>query len=137
MSKRRGPSYTQAEVLHLLTIVREHLPIGQDEWEGVCQEHILAWPNCGRDYLSIRRKFNQLANKHMPTGETVCPPEVREAKEISALITEKADIEIFEDDEEPFVFGFSKSSDESASLPRTVTTSTKSGDTEVDSVILQ
>ena len=95
MSKRRGPSYTQAEVLHLLTIVREHLPIGQDEWEGVCQEHILAWPNCGRDYLSIRRKFNQLANKHMPTDEPVCPPEIREAKEISALITEKADIEIF------------------------------------------
>ena len=60
------------------------------------------------------------------------------AKEKSALITEKADIEIFEDDEEPFVLGFSKSSDESVSHPRTVTTSTNSGDTEeVDSVISQ
>ena len=73
----------------------------------------------------------------MPTGETVCPPEVREAKEISALITEKTDIEIFEDDEEPFVLGFSKSSDESVSHPRTVTTSTNSGEIEVDSVISQ
>ena len=67
----------------------------------------------------------------------MCTPEVREAKEISALITEKADIEIFEDDDEPFVLGFSKSSDESVSRPRTVTTTTNSGDTEVDSSISQ
>ena len=59
------------------------------------------------------------------------------AKEISALITEKADIEIFEDDEEPFVLGFSKSRYESVSPPHTVITATNSGDTEVDSSISQ
>ena len=97
MSKRRGPSYTQAEVLHLLTIVREHLPIGQDEWEGVCQEHILAWPNCGRDYLSIRRKFNQLANTHMPTGETVCPPSMQDFFKYSMMMREADRKEIMEE----------------------------------------
>ena len=119
-SKKRGPSYSPQEQQCLLDIVRNHLPIGQDDWEGVCADHLVSWPESGRDYLSVRRKFNQLANKNMPTGNPSCPPEVREAKDILELIKEKADIDNFsEEEDEPLGSGTQQSS---VSLPATVTT---------------
>ena len=95
-TKKRGPSYSPLELASLLETIKSLLPIGQEDWETVCSQHLLSWPDSGRDYLSIRRKFNQLANKNMPTGNPSCPPEVRDAKAILDLIKQKADIEIFD-----------------------------------------
>ncbi len=100
-NKKRGPSYSHQEVESLLGLVAEELPIGQEDWESVCSQHILIWDNLGRDYLSLRRKFNQLAGKKVPTGDPNCPPQVREAKRILAMIKEKAEIEVFSGSEEP------------------------------------
>ena len=91
-----------------MDIVRRIRPIGQDKWEAVTTEHIQTWPDCGRDYLSICRKFNQLANRPNPTGDPHCSEEVREAKEILQLIKDRADIENFSDEEEVIVAGFSQ-----------------------------
>ena len=99
-TKKRGPSYSHQELTCLLKIVREVLLIGQDDWENVTTDHTTIWPDSCRDYLGIRRKFNQLANKNIPTGDPTCPPEVREAKEILSLIKEKTEIDNFDDDDD-------------------------------------
>ena len=96
-SKKRGPSYSKEEVDTLLCIVYQKLPIGQDDWDGVYEEHLSRWPDTDRDVLSLRRKFNQLANKKVPTGDPNCPPHVREAKQILFLIKEEADMLDMED----------------------------------------
>ena len=99
-AKKRGPSYSHDEVTTLLGVIRQHLPIGLEEWEAVLREHIETWPESGRDTTSIRRKFNQLANKKVPTGDPRCPPQVKEAKRILYLIKQKADVEDFDSEDE-------------------------------------
>ena len=37
----------------------------------------------------------------MPNGDPTCPPEVKEAKEITSLIKEKVEIDTLDDEEEP------------------------------------
>ena len=46
-SKGRGLSYSPQETNDLLQITREHLPIGQEEWEAVCTQHLIRWPDSG------------------------------------------------------------------------------------------
>ena len=58
--------------------------------------HLENYP--GRTLDSIRRKFNSLANHKKPTGDPNCPPAVRRAKRIFALIRERMDISEGEDD---------------------------------------
>jgi hypothetical protein len=123
-SKRRGKTYTPQEQQCLLNIVRRIRAIVQDEWEAVTTEHLQTWPDCGRDYLSIRRKFNQLANRPNPTGDPHCPEEVREAKEILQLIKDRADIENFSDEEEKVVAGVPSEGDNRLSPPTVATNAT-------------
>lgn len=96
----RGLTYSIQETNDLLEITRELLPIGQEEWEAVCTQHLEKWPDSGRDLVSLRRKFNQLAQKNMPTGDPRCPDSVREAKRINFLIKQKADLETFSAEDE-------------------------------------
>ena len=95
-AKKRGPSYSNEEVKSLLGVIRRHLPIGPDEWEGVLVEHLESWPDTVRDVTSIRRKFSQLHNKKIPTGDPRCPPLVKEAKRIVYEIKQQAEAEEFE-----------------------------------------
>jgi hypothetical protein len=39
--KKKGFNYSSTEVNHLLEIISKHLPIDQDEWQAVVNEHIL------------------------------------------------------------------------------------------------
>ena len=116
-----------------MDIVRRIRPIGQDEWEAVTAEHLQTWPDCGRDCLSIRRKFNQLANRPNPTGDPHCPEEVREAKEILQLIKDRADIENFSDEEE--VLPGVLSEDDNRLSPPTVATNATANAAESDSSV--
>ena len=92
----RGLGYTDIELQALLDIVEEVLPRSPNEWEEVSRRHIENYP--GRTLDSIRRKFNALANHKKPTGDPHCPPTVRRAKRIFALIRERMDISDGEDD---------------------------------------
>ena len=94
----RGPTYTNEEVTYLFEIMREVLPIGEMEWERVHETHLLRFPGCTLE--SLKRKFYQLANKPMPTGEANCPAFVREAKRIVREITGKSELEAFANDDE-------------------------------------
>ena len=94
----RGLGYTDSELEALLDIVEEVLPRSPNEWEAISRRHIENFP--GRTQDSIRRKFNSLANHKKPTGDPNCPPTVRRAKRIFALIRERMDISDGEDDNE-------------------------------------
>ena len=95
-NKRRGPTYSTEEVDHLLQSLREHLPIGPEEWDLVASEHVKTWGQNGRDTTSLRRKFNQLVKQKMATGDPHCPPHVREAKRIMIGIRQKAELDTCE-----------------------------------------
>ena len=51
-NKRRGPTYSTQEVDLLLDALREHLPIGPEEWDLVASEHIRTWGENCRDTTS-------------------------------------------------------------------------------------
>ena len=84
----------------MLALVRQHLPIGQEDWKVVSQQHSLEWPHTDRCYNSVRKKFYSYASARMPTGDPNCPPNVVEAKRIVEAIKSKADIETFDSTEE-------------------------------------
>ena len=66
------------------------LPIGPTEWEQVLDLHSAQYP--GRDVNSLRRKYTTLHRKKMPTGDPLCPEEVRMAKACKYRIAQKADL---------------------------------------------
>ena len=92
---KRGSNYSQEEITFLLATVRKHLPIGQEEWKIVAQEHSEQFPLAERCFTSLRKKFNSFANARMPTGQPHCPPHIIEAKRILEAIKDEADIETF------------------------------------------
>ena len=51
--KRRGRKYTDEEISFLLDTCQDMLQIGGEEWEAVSQTHNEAYPNHGRDQLSL------------------------------------------------------------------------------------
>ena len=92
-------NYTREELLALFSVMERILPIGTEEWEQVVLDHSEQYP--GRDVDSIRRKYNSLHRKQVPTGSPNMTPEIRAAKRIKCKIGEKADIgggeeEVFE-----------------------------------------
>jgi hypothetical protein len=78
----RGAKFATAELEHLLSIVEEILPIGAPEWERVWDRHDSAFRAKERTPESLKRKFQELARKKIPTGDPECPPHVRKAKHI-------------------------------------------------------
>ena len=91
------PPTVMIKVDCLLELVRKFLPIGQEEWIIVEQKHKHSeqWPQTGRCFSSLRKKFNTFANSRMPTGQAYCPPHVIEAKRILEEIKKQAEIDTF------------------------------------------
>ena len=81
-------NYTMPERMHLLSIIKRVLPIGSEEWQQCADEHSLQYP--GRCHDSIRRKFNTLGRKKIPTGDPNCPEDVKLAKRIRWQIGNRA-----------------------------------------------
>jgi hypothetical protein len=87
-SQRRN--YSKLELVNFLQIMKEVMPIGGDEWDEVQDRHSLRYP--GREVESLRRKFSQLHRKSTPTGDPVCPVEVKLAKRVKYQISSRADV---------------------------------------------
>lgn len=83
-------NYSHAEMISLAECVYRIKPIGGLEWDQVVEEHSVNYP--GRDVDSLRRKFAQIANTKVPTGNPNCPQWVRIAKRAKIAIAERADI---------------------------------------------
>ena len=90
-AKKKGPDYKQSEVLAFLDIMELVQPIGPNDWEAVAQRHFENYPEEKRSVDSLRRKFNSLRNRKIPTGDPSCPPEVRKAKKIAIWIEQRSD----------------------------------------------
>ena len=83
-------TYTMAEKLHMLTIMSEVLPIGPEQWSAVSLRHAEKYH--GREVESLRRKFTELHQKSVPSGDPNMPDDIRMAKKVKFDIGVKADI---------------------------------------------
>jgi hypothetical protein len=92
VSKHAGTKFTSNEVDALLAIIEEHKPIGKIGWDqiGMCYNRLFPMKK-DRGTDNLRKKYNQLANVRMPTGNPNIPPHVLKAKEIKNLIFEKSE----------------------------------------------
>ena len=82
-------NYSIAKLECLNECVAAVLPLSGAEWEMVSHSHCVYYP--GRTWESLRKKFNEVARKSIPTGDPNCPPYVREAKRVRQQIIEKSE----------------------------------------------
>jgi hypothetical protein len=75
---RRRYKFTVSEIEHLLETVEDVIPIGNPDWERIWQEHSARYPTLERTADSLKRKFQELARKKVPTGDPNCPPYIRD-----------------------------------------------------------
>ena len=99
MARSNGTqNYSLEELMDMLGVLEEILPIGNEEWEAVRQQHFERWPVPGRDAAAIRRKWVNLHRKKVPTGDPNIAPEVAKAKEVKYIIGARASIGDGEED---------------------------------------
>ncbi|KAJ7713384.1 hypothetical protein B0H16DRAFT_1621339 [Mycena metata] len=85
-------SYGKTELNHMFKVVGDVKPIGQKGWKKV--EHKQnKWAKANgyavRPPKAIENKFNGYLRLKKPTGDAECPPEVKRAHELEALINER------------------------------------------------
>jgi hypothetical protein len=66
------------------------------EWEEVAALHAELYPILNRCSANLKRKFKDMYNSTVPTGDPTCPPHIRSAKEIFYLIQERSDADNLE-----------------------------------------
>ncbi|KAJ8588986.1 hypothetical protein M405DRAFT_881852 [Rhizopogon salebrosus TDB-379] len=98
MRTRRGRpngsnNYSSLDKKILLNMVEEELPLGQRGWQAIYLK-FSQWAKANgrpeRKVTSLETKFKQLVKTTKPTGNGVCPPEVKRAHQIDGLINERA-----------------------------------------------
>lgn len=107
-----GPRFTQLDVDSLLDVLKAHLPLCKDEWDYVMRKHNNAFRTNNCNINSIRQNSASLHRKEMPTGDPSMPSDVRRAKQILYLMTDRVN---FGDGEEADAIAseaFAASSDE-------------------------
>ncbi len=62
--------------------LEEILPATATGWGRVAEIHLSRYPDQQRSVDSMKRKFKELHNKKIPTGDPLCPPAVRRAKRV-------------------------------------------------------
>jgi hypothetical protein len=72
----KGFSYLKEEVDSFLDTVEEYLPISSTAWERVAEVHLLWYPDLNWTVDSLKRKFKELHNNKIPTGDPLCSPAV-------------------------------------------------------------
>eukprot|EP00536_Pseudo-nitzschia_multiseries_P008746 jgi/Psemu1/21299/gm1.21299_g len=75
-----GKNYSRSEVLELLHTLKAILPVGPEGWAQAVQIHNDNFPDTDRSLQNLRRKYNDLYRKKIPTGDPNCPKEVKLAK---------------------------------------------------------
>jgi hypothetical protein len=90
--KAPNARFTQLEHLSMCECIIRHLPIGQDKWELVAEEHNTKWPTKNRTVDQLRWQFAKLHKKKIPTGDPNCPPKVKAVKQCKYLICKRANL---------------------------------------------
>ena len=83
-STRRGKGFMKAETTTLLKAVERILPIDAEGWTEV--HDIFNSKHSSRGVEGLKRKFNKLANKRVPTGNPNIPEDVKLAKSIKGKL---------------------------------------------------
>ena len=83
-STRRGKGFTKAETTTLLKAVERIVPIDAEGWNEV--HEIFNSKHSSRGVEGLKRKFNKLANKPVPTGNPNIPEDVKLAKSIKGKL---------------------------------------------------
>ena len=96
----RGLAFWKEEIDFFLELMEEILPISSMEWDDIERRHNEKYATNERTKETLRRKFQNLYLKRVPTGDPTMPPEIRRAKKIQNNIKHRADISEGEDTEE-------------------------------------
>ena len=83
-SMRRGKAFTKAETTTLLKTIEQVVPIDAEGWNEV--HDIFNSKHTPRGVEGLKRKFNKLANKPVPTGNPNMPEDVKLAKSIKGKL---------------------------------------------------
>ncbi len=90
---QKGKTYKVHKDLNFLGLMHDILPITADKWNCVVEEHNSSKPPTGDEYNwnaeSIQKRWRSLYLKRAPTGDTNCPENVRLAKKVKVMITQK------------------------------------------------
>ena len=97
-STRRGKGFTKAETTTLLKAVERILPIDAEGWTEV--HEIFNSKHSSRGVEGLKRKFNKLANKPVPTGNPNIPEDVKLAKSIKGKLFHRSGATNLSDEEE-------------------------------------
>ncbi|KAF1325477.1 hypothetical protein FI667_g9156, partial [Globisporangium splendens] len=87
----RGAGFTRKEVVSMLRVVKEMLPVSSEDWDDVHRAHSATYREVSRTADSLRRKFLALCRATTGSGAS-CSNEVREAKRIRQFILQRADV---------------------------------------------
>ena len=97
-STRRGKGFTKAETTTLSKAVERILPIDAEGWTEV--HEIFNSKHSSRGVEGLKRKFNKLANKPVPTGNPNIPEDVKLAKSIKGKLFHRSGATNLSDEEE-------------------------------------
>ena len=97
-STRRGKGFTKAETTTLLKAVERIVPIDAEGWNEV--HEIFNSKHSSRGVEGLKRKFNKLANKPVPTGNPNIPEDVKLAKSIKGKLFRRSGATNLSDEEE-------------------------------------
>ncbi|KAJ7016032.1 hypothetical protein C8F04DRAFT_1283100 [Mycena alexandri] len=84
-----APNYSKADIKVLLDYVQKEMPSGQKGWQEVHRRYDRYRRTNNRpkrDAKSLEHKYKGYLRLKKPTGEGVCPPEVKRAHEIEDMI---------------------------------------------------
>lgn len=99
-STTKDMRFTKEEEEYLGEILVEILPIGQRMWEEVTNRFNQMFPTRARQTENLRRKFNTLHKKKIPTGDPTMPKAVRLCKKANALIIQASQLSTCNSDED-------------------------------------
>ena len=97
-STRRGKGFTKAKTTTLLKAVERILPIDAEGWTDV--QEIFNSKHSSRGVEGLKRKFNKLANKPVPTCNPNIPEDVKLAKSIKGKLFRRSGATNLSDEEE-------------------------------------
>jgi hypothetical protein len=115
--------FTEEELDILLNVIDTMLPLGAVMWQNVGVEYNKLAPR-PRDLDSLRRKYNSLHQKKMPTGDPNMSKHVRLAKHINYKILEKSELSTGDTSDEDDVIVSRKK----PPVPNTIVTGTDATD---------
>ena len=97
-STRRGKGFMKAETTTLLKTIEQVVPIDAEGWNEV--HDVFNSKHTPRGVEGLKRKFNKLTNKPVPTGNPNMPEDVKLAKSIKGKLFHRSGATNLSEDEE-------------------------------------